>query len=56
LLKRIQAAGKSVYVSGPAEQVKVYHKELKPEKVFYDISVGSQSEADALLGWLKANT
>lgn len=56
LLKRIQSAGKSVYLAASADQVKYYCKELRPDRVFFDCWVGSQSEADALLDWLKTNT
>lgn len=56
LLKRIQAAGKSLYIGASVDQVKHYCKELKPEKVFFDVWAPSQSEADALLAWLRANT
>lgn len=56
LLKRIQAAGKSLYVAATPDEVKVYHRELRPEKTFYDVTTSSQSEADALIDWLKENT
>lgn len=55
LLKKIQQSGKSVYVAASPEQVKVFHRELRPEKVFYDVWAASQAEADALLEWLKSN-
>jgi hypothetical protein len=57
LLKRVQGAGKSVYIGCGASELPVYHKELQPNKVFYDVyGVASQAEADALLDWLKAHT
>jgi hypothetical protein len=56
LLKRIQAAGKSLYIAASVDQVKYCCRELRPEKVFYDVWAASQSEADALLAWLKTNT
>ncbi len=56
LLKRIQTAGKGLYISATPEEVKVFHKELKPEGVFYNVGANSQKEADELLKWLKDNT
>lgn len=56
LLKKIQAGGKSLYISATSDEVKIYHAELRPEKVFYDVSVSSESEANAMVDWLKANT
>lgn len=56
LLKRVQDSGKSLYIAGSVDQIKVFHKELRPNKVFYDVWASSQSEADALLDWLKKNS
>jgi hypothetical protein len=56
LLKRFQAAGKNVFVGCTAEELKVFHRELKPNLVFYSVGVGSQREADELLTWLERNT
>ena len=56
LLKRFQAAGKHVFVGCSAEEVKIFHRELKPNLVFYSTCVNSQREADELLKWLEANT
>lgn len=56
LLKRIQDAGKALYVGASVDEVQVYHKELRPEKVFYDVRAASQAEAEELLDWLKSNT
>jgi hypothetical protein len=56
LLKKIQAKGKSVYISATVNEVKEYHKELRPEKVFYDVVASSQAEADSLIDWLRTNT
>lgn len=55
LLKKIQDAGKSVYIAASPEEVRVFHKELRPERVFYDVWAESQCEADRLLDWLKLN-
>ncbi|MDH7601275.1 MAG: hypothetical protein QHI38_03920 [Armatimonadota bacterium] len=57
LLKRIQDAGKSVYVGCTAEELPVYHRELAPNKVFYDVhGVASAKDADNLIRWLIENT
>ena len=56
LLHRIQNAGKGLVLAGSPDEIKFFHKELRPEKVFYDTWVSSPSEADALLKWLKDNT
>ena len=56
LLKRFQATGKNVFVGCNAEELKVFHRELKPNLVFYYVGVASQREADELLKWLERNT
>ncbi len=56
LLKRIQKAGKALYVRANVDEVRIYHRELRPEKVFYDVWAPSQTEAEKLLDWLKSNT
>ncbi|MFC1805785.1 hypothetical protein ACFL09_02265 [Planctomycetota bacterium] len=56
LLQRFQATGKNVFVSCSAEELKVYHRELEPNLVFYSVGVGSEKEADELLQWLERNT
>jgi hypothetical protein len=56
LLKKIQDCGKSLIISASPEEIRIFHKELRPEMVFYDTYVGSQAEADNLLKWLKDNT
>ncbi len=56
LLKRFQAAGKSVYVGCSVEELSVFHGELKPNLVFYNVRAKSQREADDTLAWLEANT
>lgn len=38
------------------DEVKVFHRTLRPEGVLYDVSVSSDKETDALLGWLRSNT
>jgi hypothetical protein len=56
LLKRFQATGKNVFVGCSAEQVKIFHRELKPNLVFYQARAKSRREADELLAWLEKNT
>jgi hypothetical protein len=56
LLKGIQSRGTSVWVPCNHEDIKVYHRELEPDKVFYDCWAPSQKEADAVLKWLVGNT
>ena len=56
LLKRFQSTGKSVFVPCSADELKVYHRELEPNLVFYSVGVGSEQEADELLQWLERNT
>jgi hypothetical protein len=57
LLKKIQEAkkGLQIYDCSP-EEVKAFHKELRPEGVLYCVSASSRQEADDLILWLKKNT
>jgi len=55
LLKRFQATGKSVFVRCNPEELKIFHRELKPNLVFYCIPARSEHEADQLLRWLETN-
>jgi hypothetical protein len=57
LLKKIQNAGKGLHICEcTPDIVKIFHKELRPEGVLYDIEVSSRQEADELISWLKSNT
>jgi 5-methyltetrahydrofolate--homocysteine methyltransferase len=56
LLKRVQAGGKAVQVWGTPDEVKIMHRELRPEKVFYCVRVQSPGEAEALLEWFVRHT
>lgn len=56
LLKRFQAAGKSVVLMCRPDELKVLHRELRPEAACYITQAGSRDEAEALLSWLEANT
>lgn len=56
LLKKIQNHGKGLFIQATPEEVKLFHKELKPEGVFYMVEASSSKEAENLLNWLKTNT
>ncbi len=56
LLKRIQAAGKVLYVSCSLDQLPIYHRELKPEGVFYVTSAPTVEKAEETVKWLVDNT
>lgn len=56
LLKRVQAGGKAVQVWGTPAEIKWMHRELRPEKVLYCTSTGTQAEAEELAEWLVKNT
>lgn len=56
LLKRCQEGGKAVHASGSIEQIKLMHRELRPEKVLYHTWAATPDEADALLEWLVKHT
>lgn len=56
LLQRIQAAGKGLWISTTAEEVKRFMKELRPEGVYYQIGVDSPEEGEQVLEWMVKNT
>ncbi len=56
LLVKIQAAGKSLHVSGPMDRIKHLHGILKPEGVFYQTFANNEREADELVEWFVRNT
>lgn len=56
LLKEIQARGKAVWLSCSVAEMKLFHRELKPELVFYNTWAATPGEADGVLEWLVANT
>ena len=56
LLKRVQAGGKAVHVWGTPDEMKILHRELRPDKVMYVTSAQSQAEADELVEWFVKNT
>lgn len=56
VLKKIQSAGKSLYIGASPEEVRIFHKELRPDLVFYDVYAPTQQAAEETLDWLKTNT
>lgn len=56
LLKDIQAKGKSLWIPCNTEDIKVYHRELKPNMLFYDCWAPSEAAAEETLKWLAHNT
>jgi len=58
LLRRIQNAGKGVWMDVPADEAKLLAKELRPERAFYNIvgGVNTQKEAEELIDWFRKNT
>jgi hypothetical protein len=56
LFKRVQAGGKAVQVWGPPDEMKLIHRELRPEKAQYSTWASSEAEAEALLDWFVRNT
>jgi len=56
LLKEIQAKGTSVWVPCGVDDIRVFHRELEPSRVFYDCWAPTQQQADETLAWLVANT
>jgi hypothetical protein len=56
LLQDIQAKGKSLWIPCNTEDIKLYHRELKPNMLFYDCWAPSEQAAEETLAWLKAHT
>jgi hypothetical protein len=56
LLKKIQKAKKGLQIYCSVEEVKKFHKELRPEGILYCVEASSRQEADNLNSWLKKNT
>jgi 5-methyltetrahydrofolate--homocysteine methyltransferase len=56
LYKRVQARGKAVAVWGEPEEMKLIHRELRPEKTMYATWTKTPAEADALLEWFVRHT
>ena len=57
LLKKIQAAGKSLWVfDWTSEEIKAHYKELEPNKVAFSLNAATEDEADELIEFLEKNT
>ena len=56
LHKKVQAGGKATAIYGTPDEIKLMHRELRPEKVIYQTSTRSPAEADALLEWFVKHT
>ena len=56
LLRKIQAAGKGLWLDWTIEEIHAHYRDLRPEGVCFYTTAGSVQEAEELLGWLKANT
>jgi hypothetical protein len=56
LLKKIQKAGKGLHILCSAEESKIFHRELRPEGMLYEVPVGSEKEADELVEWFRRHT
>jgi hypothetical protein len=56
VLRKIQAAGKSLHVYGSVEEIKVLHRALDPRRCFYDCWAKNEAEARGIVEWLKKNT
>jgi hypothetical protein len=56
LYTRIQRAGKAVVLWGSIDEIKHFHRELRPELVIYNTYARSEQEAADLLAWLKQHT
>ncbi len=56
LLVEIQQRGKSVMVYCSAAQLPIFHKALRPDRVWYHVSAADRAELDRTLEWVNANT
>lgn len=56
LLRGIQSRGVAVWIPCNTEQLRVFHRELRPELLYYDCWAASEREADETLQWLTRNT
>ncbi|NUQ70086.1 MAG: hypothetical protein HUU17_04625 [Chthonomonadales bacterium] len=56
LLKDIQGRGVAVWIPCSLEEIPLYHRELRPELVYYDTWARTRAEGEAALQWLKENT
>ena len=57
VLKKCQAAGKGLQIYGVTfDDIRILHKELKPNGIVYCPDVKSETEARAIMTWLERNT
>ena len=56
MLRSLQDRGKAVHVWGSIDEIKILHRELRPEKVIYCTNASTRTEADAFLRWMVVNT
>lgn len=56
LFKKVQRGGKAVHMRGSVDQVKEFHRHLRPEKTLYCTSARSPDDAERLLEWFARNT
>jgi len=57
LFKKIKKAGKGVIIYPQSvDEVKIFHKELGPENVVYQLDLESLEEGEKLIEWLAKNT
>lgn len=56
LLKDIQSRGVAVWVPCTPEEIPIYHRELKPNLVFYECWAPTRKVGEQTLEWLKAHT
>lgn len=54
--KAWQEAGKAIFAHGTPDQLKAMHRELDPAKSYYQTSVKTPAEGEALLKWFVDNT
>lgn len=56
LLKKIQAAGKSVTVECPLDEIPLFHEQLKRDKLVYITGAPDEKKGEELLHWLVKNS
>lgn len=56
LLRKIQAAGKGLWLDWTIDEIHQHYRDLRPEGVCFYLTTDSAQSADALLDWLKRNT
>ena len=54
--EKVQKGGKAIWVGGSPEDVKYFHKRLKPNLTVYDVWAGTVDEAEEILEWFVKNT